>query len=56
MIKVFPVWSRRCGTFRLLVYTFFSAAVFAARLAVIQKCLPLSHKDVGMRCNEGPNV
>ena len=27
-----------------------------ALLVVIEKVLPLNHKDVGMRCNEGPNV
>ena len=40
----------------LFVYTFLSAAFFDAFLVVIQKVLPLNHKDVRMRCNEGPNV
>ena len=38
----------------LFVYTFLSAAFFVALLIVIQKVLPLNHKDVGMRCNEVP--
>ena len=32
------------------------AAAGPTLLVVIQKVLPLNHKDVGMRCNEGPNV
>ena len=48
--------NRSCGTFRLFVYTFLNAAFFVALLVVIQKVLPLNHKDVGMRDNEDPNV
>ena len=40
----------------LFVYTFLSAAFFVALSVVIQKVSPLNQKDVGMRCNEGPNV
>ena len=42
--------------FRLFVYTFLSAAFFIALLVIIQKVLPLDHKGVGERCNEGLNV
>ena len=39
-----------------ILYTFLCAAFFVALLVVIQKVLTLNHKDVGMRCNRGPNV
>ena len=33
-----------------------STAFFVALLVVIQKVLPLNHKDVGICCNKRPNV
>ena len=39
------------------LYTPFSVLYFSLLFwVVLQKVLPLSHKDVAMRCNEGPNV
>ena len=35
---------------------FVSTAFFVALLVVIHKVLPLNDKDVGMCCNEGPNI
>ena len=50
------LWSRICGTFMVFAYAFLIAAFFIALLVVIQKVLPLNHKDIGMRCNGAPTV
>ena len=39
-----------------VICTFLGAAFFVALLVVIQKVLPLNHKDAGMHFNEGSNV
>ena len=40
----------------ICIRTFLRATFFVTPLVVIQKVLPLNHKDVGMHCNEGSNV
>ena len=56
MLQILDLLEQKVWNDQVICIHFLSVAFFVARLVVIQKILPSNHKDVGMRCNEGPSV